>query len=76
MSNLTMISPPVEVLFDLIDRTLIAELSVVPAAIKSVIQSFSPRPEILELMEKFRQMVNQCIRIGLENDVSTPKKAI
>jgi putative transposase len=29
---------------------------------------------MLELMEKFRQMVNQCIRIGLDNDASTRKR--
>jgi putative transposase len=46
----------------------------VPLAIKSVMQSFSPTSEILVLMETFRQMVNHCIRIGLANEVSTPKK--
>ena len=40
-------------------------------AIKSVKQCFEPTPELLRIMEIFRQMVNDCIRIGLENNVST-----
>ena len=43
-------------------------------AIKSVKQAFQPNPEIFQLMETFRRMVNDCIRIGLGNDVSTMKK--
>jgi putative transposase len=43
-------------------------------AMKSVKQKFQPTPEILKMMETFRQMVNDCIRIGLENNVSTMKK--
>jgi len=43
-------------------------------AIKSVKQQFQPTPEILKMMETFRQMVNDCIRIGLENNVSAMKK--
>ena len=42
--------------------------------IKSVKQSFMPTPEMLGLMETFRQMVNECVAIGLENDASTLKK--
>ncbi len=33
---------------------------------KSVIQRFNPSQTILSLMETFRQMVSDCIRIGLE----------
>ena len=40
-------------------------------AIKSVKQHFEPTPELLQIMETFRRMVNDCIRMGLENDVST-----
>ena len=43
-------------------------------AIKSIKQQFQPTPELLKLMETFRQMVNDCIRIGLDNNVSTMKK--
>ncbi|HSA98302.1 MAG TPA: hypothetical protein VLF17_04415, partial [Candidatus Nitrosotenuis sp.] len=42
--------------------------------IKSLQQSFEPNSEISSMMETFRQMVNHCIRIGLENDCSTLKK--
>lgn len=35
---------------------------------KSVTQRYNPSKEILSLMESFRQMVNDCIRIGLEFD--------
>jgi putative transposase len=42
--------------------------------IKSVKQQFQPTPELLQLMEIFRQMVNDCIRIGLDNNVSVMKK--
>ncbi|MEO9362267.1 MAG: hypothetical protein ABI348_00060, partial [Nitrososphaera sp.] len=43
-------------------------------AVKSVKQSFPPTPELLQMMETFRQMVNDCLRVGLANDVSTLKK--
>ncbi|WP_187147568.1 IS200/IS605 family accessory protein TnpB-related protein [Candidatus Nitrososphaera gargensis] len=43
-------------------------------AIKSVKQQFQPTPELLQMMETFRQIVNDCIRIGLDNDISTMKK--
>lgn len=33
-----------------------------------------PTQELCTMMETFRHMVNDCIRIGLENDVSTLKK--
>jgi len=40
-------------------------------AIKSVIQPFKPTTQVLELLENFRQMVNDCVKIGLANDAST-----
>lgn len=40
-------------------------------AIKSVKQHYQPTAEVLSMMETFRQMVNDCIRIGLKNDIST-----
>jgi len=46
----------------------------VPLATKSVMQPFMPTTQVLELMEKFRHMVNHCVRIGLENDTSTLKR--
>ena len=42
-------------------------------AVKSIRQSCSAEP-LLPLMETFRRMVNDCIRIGLENDASTLKR--
>ena len=43
-------------------------------AIKSIQQPLSPNKEMSQMMETFRQMVNDCIRTGLENDCSTLKK--
>jgi putative transposase len=42
-------------------------------ALKSVRQSYSPSPKGLELMDAFRQIVNDCIRIGLESGASSLK---
>jgi putative transposase len=42
--------------------------------IKSVKQGFTPDKSILEMMELFRHMVNHCIKIGLENDVTSLKR--
>ncbi len=47
---------------------------VILLAYKSIRQQFAPPQELLSMMETFRQMVNDSIRIGLENDVSTMKK--
>jgi len=41
---------------------------------KSIKQCYHPDNEILEILEIFRRMVNDCIRIGLENNISTMKK--
>jgi putative transposase len=44
-------------------------------AIKSIKQQpFEPTPELIRMMEIFRKMINDCIRIGLEHDVSTMKQ--
>jgi putative transposase len=43
-------------------------------AIKSVSQSNEHTAELLQMMETFRQMVNDCLRIGLANDISAMKK--
>ena len=40
-------------------------------AVKSVWQYYEPSREILGLLELFRRMVNDCIRIGLLNDASS-----
>ncbi|TBR09796.1 MAG: transposase [Candidatus Nitrosotenuis sp.] len=42
--------------------------------VKSVRQNFDPNLEMLPMMETFRQMVNHCIKTGLENNCSTLKK--
>lgn len=42
--------------------------------IKSVKQAYKPTAELQCIMEAFRQMVNHCIRTGLENDCSTLKR--
>lgn len=43
-------------------------------AVKAVKQPYPPTPELLHMMETFRQMVNDCLRIGLGNDVSGMKR--
>ena len=40
-------------------------------AFKSVKQRYRPSPEILELLEAFRAMVNDCIRIGLKGNTTS-----
>jgi len=42
-------------------------------AIKSVRQNYTPSVEMLDLMEQFRRMVNDCIRIGLSENVTSLK---
>ncbi|MHB8547251.1 MAG: RNA-guided endonuclease InsQ/TnpB family protein [Nitrosotalea sp.] len=46
----------------------------VSLAMKSITQSYQPTRELLSMMETFRQMVNHCVRIGIENNCSTMKK--
>lgn len=41
---------------------------------KAVRQSFSPSAHILALMCSFKDMTNECIRIGLASDTSTLKR--
>lgn len=49
-------------------------MTTIHKVIKSVKQDFTPNETILKMMEIFRCMVNQCIRIGLENDATTLKR--
>lgn len=42
--------------------------------IKSVKQRYTPNKDVLDMMKIFRYMVNDCIRIGLQNDCSTLKQ--
>jgi putative transposase len=41
--------------------------------IKSVRQQYTPNPQQMQMMETFRQMVNHCVRIGLEHNKHTLK---
>ncbi len=43
-------------------------------AVKSVKQSYVPSEDVLVLLETFRKMVNDCLRIGLANDASSLKR--
>jgi putative transposase len=43
-------------------------------AIKCIKQPYEIISELIPMMETFRQMVNDCIRIGIENNCSTMKK--
>jgi len=40
-------------------------------AYKAVRQQFAPTAELCDIMETFRQMVNECIRLGLGSNIST-----
>ena len=42
--------------------------------LKSVKQTYSPGPDVLNLMDDFKSMVNHCIRVGLETDASSLRK--
>ncbi|MEO9309448.1 MAG: hypothetical protein ABI337_04040, partial [Nitrososphaera sp.] len=42
--------------------------------LKSIKQKFTPNTDQIKMMETFKDMVNHCIRIGLENNCSTLKK--
>lgn len=43
-------------------------------AIKSVKQHHIPNPELSSMMDTFKEMINHCIKIGLENNVTSMKK--
>ncbi|MBI5378446.1 MAG: IS200/IS605 family element transposase accessory protein TnpB, partial [Thaumarchaeota archaeon] len=52
-------------------------IPVEPAALlvyKVVRQRFTQNQDLCTMMETFRQMVNECIRIGLDNNISTLRK--
>jgi len=42
-------------------------------AVKTVTQRYDPSKELLQLLEQFRCMVNDCIRIGLSENVTSLK---
>jgi putative transposase len=42
-------------------------------AFKSVKQSYAPSPELLTVLDEFRKMVNDCIHIGLTENVTSMK---
>ena len=42
-------------------------------AVKAVQQHYTPGSEILQMLEQFRQMLNDCVRIGLAENVSSLK---
>ena len=42
-------------------------------AVKAVQQHYTPRPEILQMLEQFRQMLNNCVRIRLAENVNSLK---
>ncbi|WXG47178.1 MAG: transposase [Candidatus Atabeyarchaeum deiterrae] len=41
--------------------------------IKAVKQSYTPSPQLLNLLHEFRKMVNDCIRVGLAENVTSMK---
>jgi len=41
--------------------------------VKSVWQHYTPTPEVMCLLEQFRQMLNDCIRIGLAENMTSMK---
>jgi putative transposase len=40
-------------------------------AVKAVQQYYTPKPEILWMLEQFRQILNECVRIGLSENVTS-----
>lgn len=42
-------------------------------AVKSVKQNYTPTPEVLSLLDEFRKMVNDCVRIGLAENATSMK---
>jgi len=42
-------------------------------AVKAVKQSYVPSPELVVLLDEFRKMVNDCIRVGLAENVTSMK---
>jgi putative transposase len=42
-------------------------------AVKAVQQRYTPGPQILRMLEQFRQMMNDCVRIGLAENVTSLK---
>ena len=42
-------------------------------AVKAVQQHYTPGPQILQMLEQFRQMLNDCVRIGLAENVTSLK---
>ncbi len=42
-------------------------------AVKAVQQSYTPNSQLLGLLEQFRQMLNDCVRIGLTENVTSLK---
>ncbi len=47
--------------------------STILLAVKAVQQNYTPNNKLLGLLEQFRQMVNDCIRIGLAENVTSLK---
>ncbi|MGO9645055.1 MAG: hypothetical protein ACLPY5_09940 [Candidatus Bathyarchaeia archaeon] len=42
-------------------------------AVKTVQQHYTPGPEILRMLDEFRQMMNACIQVGLVENVTSLK---
>jgi putative transposase len=42
-------------------------------AVKAVQQHYTPGPQILQMLEQFRQMMNDCVRIGLAENMTSLK---
>jgi putative transposase len=40
-------------------------------AVKTVQQYYKPGPEILQMLEQFRQILNECVRIGVSENVTS-----
>ncbi len=41
--------------------------------VKAVQQHYTPGPEILQMLDQFRQMLNECVRIGLAENLTSLK---
>ncbi|MHB8545596.1 MAG: hypothetical protein ACYDAJ_02375 [Nitrosotalea sp.] len=45
-------------------------------AYKTIRPQFTPTTELCDIMETFQQMVNECIGMGLDSDISTSSTVV
>ena len=56
-----------------LDKTRLSCLTSLVLAVKTIRQKHQVSPELLRLLDEFRRMVNVCIAVGIEENVSSLK---